>query len=140
MPTKTNNMISRGIRNNNPLNIRKGNKWMGLRDFPTDKEFDEFATLQFGFRAAFKLIFTYIQRGDDTIRKIITRWAPPSENDTEGYIRFVKRKSFISENFVLSKEDKYSLLLLVKAMAQMESNYDFPLKIIEEGYNMALKS
>ena len=133
-------MISRGIRNNNPLNIRKGNKWIGLRDFPTDKEFDEFLTLQYGFRAAFKLIFTYIQRGDDTIRKIITRWAPPSENDTEAYIRFVKRKSFISENFVLSKEDKYSLLLLVKAMAQMESNYDLPLKIIEEGYNMAIKS
>ena len=133
-------MLTRGIRNNNPLNIRKGNKWMGLRDFPTDKEFDEFLSMQFGFRAAFKIIFTYIQRGDDTIRKIITRWAPPSENDTEAYIRFVKRKSLISENYVLSKDDKYSLLLLVKAMAKMESNYDFPLKIIEEGYNMAVKS
>lgn len=132
-------MTTRGIRNNNPLNIRKGNKWQGLRDFPTDTEFDEFVSMEYGFRAAFKIIFTYIQRGDDTMRKIITRWAPPSENNTAAYIRFVANKHFVSPDYVLSKTDRYALILLVQAMAQMESAYTFDLNIINKAYYMALK-
>ena len=39
-------MVPRGIRNNNPLNIRKGNNWKGERPNQTDKAFEEFETMQ----------------------------------------------------------------------------------------------
>lgn len=82
---------SRGWRNNNPLNIRKGEKWLGLVEKPTDNEFCQFISMSFGYRAAYKILKSYAryfrQRGKDcTIRNILERWAPPSENDTEAYI------------------------------------------------------
>ena len=66
----------RGLRNNNPLNIRRsGDKWQGLRVLQEDREFFQFSEMKWGWRAAF--------------RDIITRWAPSKENDTEAYIRRV---------------------------------------------------
>lgn len=85
--------LPRGLRNNNPLNIRKsGSRWQGLRDFPTDKEFCEFSSLAYGFRAAYITLRTYYVKHDcKTLRKIITRWAPPNENDTTFYAQRVAR-------------------------------------------------
>lgn len=86
--------LPRGIRNNNPLNIRKGARWRGLRDFATDKEFCEFQTMAFGFRAAFRTLITYYTKHDcKTLEKIINRWAPPQENNTLSYITHVKLKA-----------------------------------------------
>ena len=52
--------MSRGIRNNNPLNIRRGaSRWVGRREIVTDKEFEEFTSMPFGYRAAWKLMDTY---------------------------------------------------------------------------------
>ena len=52
--------LPRGIRNNNPLNIRKGNNWKGERPNQTDKEFEEFESMQMGLRAAFILLRNYM--------------------------------------------------------------------------------
>lgn len=97
-PTKTAKdmavKLPRGIRNNNPLNIRKGARWRGLRDFATDKEFCEFQTMAFGFRAAFRTLITYYTKHDcKTLIDIINRWAPPQENDTVAYLNNVKLKA-----------------------------------------------
>lgn len=94
-PTKTAKdtvaKLPRGIRNNNPLNIRKGARWRGLRDFATDKDFCEFQTMAYGFRAAFRTLITYYTKHDcKTLEKIITRWAPPPENYTKEYITIVR--------------------------------------------------
>lgn len=80
---------SLAIRNNNPLNIRysSGNKWIGQTG--KNKGFAVFSDMVYGWRAAIVLLIKYQRSGYDTIRKIVTRWAPPSENDTEAYIRFV---------------------------------------------------
>lgn len=99
-PTKTaKDMVAklpRGIRNNNPLNIRKGARWRGLRDFATDKEFCEFQTMAFGFRAAFRTLITYYTKHDcKTLEKIINRWAPPQENHTKEYITIVRVRAKI---------------------------------------------
>lgn len=100
-PTKTAKdmaaKLPRGIRNNNPLNIRKGVSWHGLRDFATDKEFCEFKTMALGFRAAFLTLITYYTSHDcQTLEQIINRWAPPQENDTQSYIHHVKVQARIS--------------------------------------------
>ena len=83
-------MEPRGIRNNNPLNIRRsGDKWQGLRVLQEDREFFQFSEMKWGWRAAFRLLcHTYYGKYKlRTIRDIITRWAPPKENNTEAYIR-----------------------------------------------------
>ena len=90
--------MNRGIRNNNPLNIRRGtSRWLGRREIVTDKEFEEFTSMAFGYRAAWKLMDTYRMRlrhagKSFTLENIIHRWAPPEDgNDTTAYIRTVIR-------------------------------------------------
>lgn len=83
----------RGLRNNNPLNIRiSGSRWIGQRDFPTDKAFCEFRSLEWGFRAAYITLRTYyVKHKCRTLRQVIARWAPPLENDTVSYATRVAR-------------------------------------------------
>ena len=82
-------MLPRGIRNNNPLNIRRSkDKWKGLRAVQADAQFCQFETLEYGWRAAFYLLTrTYYHKYRlYTIRSIISKWAPPIENKTDAYI------------------------------------------------------
>lgn len=77
------------VRNNNPLNIRftPMNNWLGQSG--EEKGFCTFKDLNYGCRAALFLLNAYIKRGYDTIPKIISRWAPASENNTKAYIDYV---------------------------------------------------
>ena len=85
----------RGIRNNNPLNIRHSkDQWKGASNTQTDKSFVQFNSMAYGYRAAWRTLQTYYERFCKqgkafNVRNIITRWAPPTENDTEAYIRSV---------------------------------------------------
>ncbi len=81
----------RGLRNNNPGNIRKGKtKWEGLAKEQTDSAFCVFTEMKYGIRALYKILKTYHKKyGLDTIEEIISRWAPENENDTNSYINFV---------------------------------------------------
>ena len=86
----------RGIRNNNPLNIRHSpSRWQGMAVEQTDPSFVQFRSMAYGYRAACKLLQSYWQRFRKegkpfTVRTIISRWAPPEDNnDTESYIRSV---------------------------------------------------
>lgn len=92
--------MTRGLRNNNPLNIRRNNtKWQGLSATQTDKSFFQFKTMAYGYRAAFKTLQTYILNKYDTdkdgtaneLEDVIMRWAPPCENNTEVYIATVEK-------------------------------------------------
>ena len=92
-------MLPRGLRNNNPLNIRRGkDQWQGLRAQQTDASFCQFESLEYGWRAAFYLLTrTYYHKYRlYTIRKIISKWAPPNENLTETYIQNVCRLTGIA--------------------------------------------
>ena len=71
----------------NPGNIRKGEDWLGLRTTQSDPDFCQFTSMVYGCRALLKLLRTYVEkRGCTTIRKVVERWAPPSENDTSSYV------------------------------------------------------
>ena len=94
-------MLPRGIRNNNPLNIRRSkDKWKGLRAVQADASFCQFETLEYGWRAAFYLLTrTYYHKYRlFTIRAIISKWAPPMENKTEAYIANVSRLTGIASD------------------------------------------
>lgn len=81
-----------GEKLNNPLNIRyvDGQNWIGQ----TGKKagFCKFQNVWWGVRAALMILKKYRQRGLVTIEQIISTWAPPSENDTEAYIKFICTK------------------------------------------------
>lgn len=126
--------MTRGQRNNNPLNIRRtADKWLGMWEYQRDKEFITFAHVEYGIRAALKLIRRYIQHFScNTIPKIINRWAPPSENDTKSYILYVAEKSRISESENIKFNDKEKICRIVKAMAQIESQMNIPIQDIQK--------
>ncbi len=79
---------TRGIRNNNPGNIRKSkDPWQGLAERQTDAAFFVFKSPMYGIRALARLLITYQDKKKlRTIRDIIRRWAPQTENDTNAYI------------------------------------------------------
>lgn len=83
--------IPRGIRNNNPGNIRKGaSQWVGkVNGF--DQSFETFDTAENGIRALAVLLKKYMQTGTKTVRTIIKKYAPSNENDTEAYVIQVSR-------------------------------------------------
>ncbi len=81
---------SRGFRNKNPGNIRKGIDWQGMRPNQTDSAFVQFIDPVYGIRAMNKIIKTYSTKyGLTTVRGIINRWAPPTENNTNSYVNDV---------------------------------------------------
>lgn len=91
--------LPRGIRNNNPGNIRHGDNWQGMKDHQRDSDFIQFEAPVYGIRAMAKLLNNY-QRlyGLDTVAEIIGRWAPPNENDTTAYVESVARATGIPAN------------------------------------------
>ena len=133
----------RGIRNNNPLNIRlNSDKWQGLRTLQEDREFCQFDTMAYGWRAAFVILCkTYYGKYKlKTIRALITRWAPPKENNTEAYIRHVSDYAGIGPDKVLGspKECPTDWLLIGYAMAVVENGQALPAVPMLKGWEMAL--
>lgn len=130
---------TRGIRNNNPLNIRHSkNQWFGMKELQNDKTFVQFESRKFGYRAAFVLIRTYmVKHHANTIGKIIARWAPSSDgNNTLGYIRFVSKTTGIPVDEPLRFEDQKKMVSIVRSMAQMESGIIENEDILNEAYCM----
>ena len=130
--------LPRGIRNNNPLNIRVGNSWQGEVEKPTDMQFEQFKEMRWGCRAAFKLLKRYIERyGCNTVEKIIRRWAPSSENDTERYINVVCNRMGIKRDEIIKFNYQYTMCILMQAMAYVENGQIINFDDILDGYNLA---
>ena len=114
---------TRGIRNNNPLNIRynKANRWKGKVLEKHDPHFEEFVAMEYGFRAALVMMDNYIKHHHcNTIEKIVTRWAPPSENNTASYIGHICRMTGLGGREWI-RAGSFARDEVVWAMAQIES-------------------
>lgn len=110
---------ARGLRNNNPLNIRVGNDWQGETPANFDGEFEQFNDPIMGIRAGALLMKNYREKyGLDTIAGIISRWAPDTENNTSAYIASVSGKTNISPDQTLSEDD---YIEVIKAMITHEN-------------------
>ena len=128
----------RGIRNNNPLNIRIGNTWLGEVPNPTDSEFEQFVSVRYGLRAAFYILRRYIRRyGRNTPAKIIRAWAPANENNTQRYIEVVCKRSLIAPDEVIDYADKNTMVRLVKAMAFVECGVQLDDDVVGSSYDIA---
>ncbi|HII3217826.1 TPA: hypothetical protein ACY3HR_004789 [Citrobacter freundii] len=103
---------------NNPGNLR----WAEGYETSNTKsgKFAVFPSLDEGVLAATKQLQIYAQRGTNTVRDIVSKWAPSNENDTEEYIRHVVRSTKFNENEKLNLNDPYVLAKLISAMASKE--------------------
>lgn len=94
--------LPRGLRNNNPGNLRISNiKWQGKipNSQNTDKAFEQFSNLHFGLRAMLTDVANDITvKKLDTLTKLINSYAPPTENDTINYINFVSKSTGLTPN------------------------------------------
>lgn len=114
--------VSRGIHNNNPGNIKHSSDiWKGKSRLQTDDVFVQFDNPHFGIRAATRNFRTsFDKHGNDTIRKLITRWAPPIENDTEAYITFMMDHMGVGDNEPLSITNPETMSSLLSGVFQFE--------------------
>jgi hypothetical protein len=135
-------MEPRGIRNNNPLNIRKSaDKWQGLSTLQEDREFFKFVSMEWGWRAAFVILCRtyYGKYGLKTIRDIVSRWAPAKENNTPAYIRHVSDYTGIGPDRDLGDPQTHptNWLLIGYAMAVMENGKTLPPIPMIKGFSLA---
>lgn len=121
-------MSNRAFRNNNPGNIRTGAKWQGLMPRSQmnalqaqETEFCVFMTPMWGFRALATIFHSYSREGHVTIREMISRFAPPAENDTEAYIDAVASYCGLSPDAVFDFSNSQSMASLCHAVSVHEA-------------------
>ncbi|HEK2943427.1 TPA: structural protein [Proteus mirabilis] len=127
---------ARGERNNNPGNLRHGEPWQGLSAQQTDKDFCQFVSTEFGIRAIYVLMRTYEKKyGLCSIREIINRYAPPKENNTEGYIQRVAKELNVSTEDCVSVSKKEVAIALATAIVGVELGYQpYSPKVFEDAW------
>ncbi|TDV70204.1 structural protein P5 [Pseudomonas sp. LP_7_YM] len=145
-------LITRGIRNNNPGNIdyNPRNQWQGQLppDPAIEKRFARFDTAENGIRALAKLLLAYRGKdgvpgvggpGIDTVREIISRWAPGGENDTEAYIRAVAADVGVQPNQPIDIRNFRTLIALTTGIIRHENGaVPYAASVIAEGVQRAL--
>lgn len=117
-------MMTRGIRNNNPGNIRWGDEWQGLvpQKQRTDASFCQFTGPEYGIRAMIIILRNYQHKdGLNTVAEIINRWAPPSENDTQAYVDNVTQATGVSPGQKIDTGDSRFMMALLQAIIRHEN-------------------
>lgn len=128
--------MPRGLRLRNPLNIRKsGDVFDGEVRPSGDKAFKQFETMAYGYRAAFKILRNYQRNYKlDTIRKMISRWAPESENNTLAYVMTVSSRSGISPDDPVSADNREMMIRIVAAMSFVENGVEADMSDVIVGW------
>lgn len=130
-------MATRGIRNNNPGNIRVSkDQWEGMTG--DDGAFVTFDSPESGVRALGKNLLSYSRQGYDSIEKIINRWAPPNENDTKAYIDSVVAATGIPATQSLDLSDPDTLSSLAQAISFHETGSRYDPEVYQKGVARAL--
>ena len=132
------NYLPRGLRNNNPGNIRiNGDLFQGEVRPSRDKSFKQFETMAYGYRAVFRILSNYRKNyGLDTIRKMIGRWAPENENDTEVYIKAVSNYAGIPADDPVDLHDREQMTRIVAGMSKVENGREAEMSDVIAGWNL----
>jgi hypothetical protein len=115
----------RGIRNNNPGNLNYVGQPGATREGGPNGRFAKFKTAQEGLSALADQLRRYGARGLDTIRGVISTYAPGSENDTRSYINQLAQFMGIDpdEHFDV-RSDPAALAMLMRGIIQHENGYN----------------
>jgi hypothetical protein len=116
-----------GIRNNNPGNLVLTDlPWTGKipKAQNTDKHFEQFTEIKFGIRAMLRDLTNDIDKGKNTVRKLITEYAPPFENDTQKYIDVVSKAVGLTPDQTIKIVDAKFYLVIARAIIKHENGAD----------------
>ena len=130
--------MARGLDNRNPGNIRQSKaRYRGEIRPSRDPAFKEFETLAWGYRAIFVLLDTYrVRHGLDTLRGMISRWAPPSENRTDAYIRAVAADTGLDPDERLDTRDARTMIPVAAAISRVENGTPADMRQVAEGWRL----
>lgn len=133
-------MTPRGIANCNPGNIRRTQTlWQGEAGQQPDPSFLVFAAPQWGLRAMAKILLSYQLHGLSTVRQMIERWAPATENDTEAYVQDVaSAMGLLPDDRVNLASDPVRMAAMVKAIVRHENGQQpYPDDLIDHALALA---
>lgn len=134
------NILPRGLRNNNAGNIRLSKtRYLGEVVPSSDKAFKQFKTMAWGYRAVFVLLDSYYRKGLVTLRQMISRYAPPNENDTESYIRNVAQNAVVDPDAPLDVNDRTVMILVAAAISNVENGIPADIDDVVEGWELFMK-
>lgn len=134
---KVGKLLTRGLRNNNPGNIRiSGAAWRGKIVPNTDGSFEQFDTPENGIRAMTRILQNYYGRGLVTVRQIISTWAPANENNTAAYVSSVANDMGVTPDSALQFPEH--LPALVSAIIKHENGVNpYTVATISNGVSAA---
>ena len=93
--------------------------------------------MAYGYRALMKLLQNYRRNtGCRTMADFISRWAPPVENNTSGYIRRVCTEMQIPTSFVPDINDRVTMCAFAAAISQVENGVPAVMADVEAGWNL----
>ena len=130
--------MSRGTRNCNPGNIRRSRvRYKGELHPSLDPAFKQFESMEWGYRAIFILLDTYRQRyGLETIRGMISRYAPPEENHTALYIEALCDMTGIGADEPLDTRSRKVMVPLVAAISKVENGVNAAWSEVNAGFDL----
>ena len=148
---QTTKQVSRGLRNNNPLNIRRGgDRWQGSTRVQKDPDFVTFKELKWGYRAAWKVLATYSrrfakERKPFNLFHILSQWAPETDgNNVRAYVHAVMKLGGIGGREHFPQPDCVSgyrrLPALLMAMTCVECGVkpsEVDMQAIRDGFRLA---
>ena len=131
----------RGLRNNNPGNIRQSSvRYTGEVQPSKDGAFKQFKSMEYGYRAMFVVLHTYARkRGLDTIEKMIARYAPATENHTQKYIDAVSEWSGVPATSHITTTNADVMVPIVAAMSRVENGVPAVMSEVEAGWKLFIE-
>lgn len=132
--------LPRGIRNNNPGNlVRTSIPWEGKvpHSKNPDARFEQFIELRYGLRAMMRDLISDIKGGKNTVKSLISAYAPPTENNTATYISMVASAIGLSPLAVIDLSQE-TIIALCKAMVRVENGNSYSTYINDNDYSEAM--
>lgn len=129
--------LPRGLRLNNPGNLRiSGDVWVG-EVTTTDKSFKQFRSIKYGYRAMIKLLQNYSRLfGCRTLRQMINRYAPPSENHTDNYLKVISSRTGVLPDATVAINNQDEMCRIVAAMSFVENGVEPNMQDIYRGWDL----
>ncbi|WP_192938101.1 hypothetical protein [Rahnella sikkimica] len=125
---------ARGIRNNNPGNLRVAPNAVG-----SDGSFAVFDKAEDGLAAMSRQLQLYGDRGNNTPYGIVHTYAPNSENNTQAYINAITKDTGFGEHEQLDLNDPAVLKRMMTAMIRHENgSQPYSEKDIDSGINASM--
>ncbi|MBS6487138.1 MAG: lytic transglycosylase [Citrobacter freundii] len=120
-PEQIGQAAKRGERNNNPGNLNFAGQAGAELERPGGR-FARFETAFDGLRALSRQLMLYAGRGINSVEKIISTWAPASDNNnTAAYIQAVSQRLGVDPRVALNMKDPQTMSALMSSIIHHEN-------------------